>query len=139
VPGPGGRRLPAASYTASAPSPRGSGGAEDGGGGGGGGGGGDDAFDDPGAEAEADWLEDTMSEFMAAVVPETGAEGLSRSCSPDGRSCAFEGPITDDSFVKRWIAAQADGDIDLQGVTLSELEFVQTDEGRRFHFTATAP
>ena len=143
MPGPGGRHLPKRSYMPDAdavgpgalpPAPAGDGGEE---GDDAGGAGGD--FDDPGAEVEADWLEDTMEGFLDAVVPEKAGAGLSRSCSSDGRSCTFEGDITDDSFMKRGFAAQADGAVDLQGVTLSELDFVETDDGRRFSFTATAP
>lgn len=135
MPPPGGRGLPTSSYRAAAAAPQEGQppGQEEGGK--------DEAgdFDDRGAEDEANWLEDHMTDFLAAVVPETSGEGLARSCTSDGRSCTFEGPITDDSFMKRWFAAHADGDIDLQGITFSELAFEDNDEGRTFTFTATAP
>lgn len=107
--------------------------------GGAGGGGAAGDFDDEGAAVEADWLESTMADFLDTVVPETAGEGLSRSCAADGRSCTFEGPVTDDSFVWRWLEAQAQGQVDLQGVQLSELQFNETEQGRTFTFTATAP
>ena len=96
-------------------------------------------FDSPEAEAEADWLEERMTAFVQEVVPEMADAGLSRSCSGDGRSCTFEGPTTEDSFMRRWIQAHAAGDVDLQGITFSELHFERRDDGRYFSFTATAP
>lgn len=82
-----------------------------------------------------------MGEFLDTLFPESGGAGLSRSCSANGMRCTFEGPATDD-FGKRWVQALAYGDMSeetLQGMTVRDFSFYETEEGLQFSIEARHP
>lgn len=99
-------------------------------------------FRDQASSDRADWLEDRMRDFLGTVEPSLRDNGLSRSCSQSGRTCTFEGPLTDD-FVKQWFDAVAYGDLKneevFQGAHFSELSFDQGDDGKVFTITVKHP
>ena len=133
------------SRSGTSPLPGGAGSAGGGGGASGGAGGEEagppDGFKDQAAADRADWLEGRMSEFIDTLIPESAGSGLSRSCAANGRTCTFEGPATDD-FAQRWVQALSYGDMDaesLQGMTMKDFSFYDTEDGLRFSITAKHP
>lgn len=100
-----------------------------------------DGFRDDASAQRADWMEERMTAFIDTLIPEAQGTGLSRSCAANGRTCTFEGPATDD-FATRWVQALSYGDMeegDLEGMTLRDFSFYETDDGLRFSITAKHP
>jgi hypothetical protein len=82
-----------------------------------------------------------MQSFVDTLIPEAAGTGLSRSCADNGLTCTFEGPATDD-FAARWVQALSYGDMNdetLQGTTLKDFRFYETDDGMRFSIEARHP
>jgi len=100
-----------------------------------------DGFRDDASAQRADWMEERMTAFIDTLVPEAQGTGLSRSCAANGRTCTFEGPATDD-FATRWVQALSYGDMDegtLEGMTLRDFSFYETEDGLRFSILAKHP